>query len=259
MRVTSPRRSHALVGATMRGACYGSGISSIARPTPRETRGTPLSTPALSRARSLAAALPLLALPFAGCSRDEPRHYATPKESAPVGAALPAHASPADRGAPMGMPPAMGGAMPEGLPTPEAPPAGMGVTWALPEKWTQERGSGMRFATIRTAEALEISVVTLGGAAGGELANVNRWRGQLGLAPADEAALAKDRLVVKTQAGPIGVFDLVGQGEPAARMIAGILVVPDANTWFFKLTGDAKALEAAKPAFLRFLEGVRRE
>jgi hypothetical protein len=200
---------------------------------------------------SLAAAL--------GCSRDEPRHYSTPKESTPVGATLPAHAAPADRGAPTGMSPTMGGAMPEGLPAPEAPPAGMGVTWALPEKWTQERGSGMRFATIRTADALEISVVTLGGSAGGELANVNRWRGQLGLPSIDEAGLAKDRLVITTQAGPVGVFDLVGQGEPSARMLAGILVVPDANTWFFKLTGDAKSLEAAKRGFLRFLEGVRRE
>ncbi len=149
--------------------------------------------------------------------------------------------------------------MPEGLPPPEAPPAGMGIAWSMPERWTQERGSGMRFATIRTADALEISVVTLGGAAGGELANVNRWRGQLGLPPADEASLAKDRLVVRTQAGAMGVFDLVGQGEGASRMIAGILVVPDANTWFFKLTGDAKALEAAKPGFLRFLESIRRE
>ncbi len=225
-----------------------------------------MSTPAFRRARSFVLSLPLALAALVGCSRDEPRHYSTPKESAPVGAALPAPAMPPSGGAPMGMPPAMGGGMPgapsgmpEGLPPPEAPPAGMGVAWALPEKWTQERGSGMRFATIRTAEGLEISVVTLGGAAGGELANVNRWRGQIGLPPADEASLAKDRLVVKTQAGPLGVFDLVGQGDGASRMIAGILVVPDANTWFFKLTGDAKALEAAKPGFLHFLESIRRE
>ncbi len=149
--------------------------------------------------------------------------------------------------------------MPAGLPAPEAPPAGLGVAWALPKGWTQERGSGMRFATIRTAEGLEISVVTLGGAAGGELANVNRWRGQLGLAPADEASLAKDRLAVTSAAGQIGVFDLVGPGESASRMIAGILSVPDANTWFFKLTGGAKALEGAKPEFVRFLESLRLE
>jgi hypothetical protein len=119
----------------------------------------------------------------------------------------------------------------------------------------------MRFATIRTADTppLEISVVTLGGAAGGELANVNRWRGQLGLAPTDEAVLAKERVVVKSEAGAIGVFDMAGQGDGASRMIAGILTVPGANTWFFKLAGDAKALEGAKAGFVRFLESVHRE
>ncbi len=174
-----------------------------------------------------------------------------------MGAALPAAPPSAPASPPM--PGAMPGAMPSGLPAPEPPPPGAGVAWALPKGWTQERGSGMRFATIRTAEGLEISVVTLGGAAGGELANVNRWRGQLGLSPADEASLAKERLVVTSPAGAVGVFDLVGGGAPASRMLAGILAVPDANTWFFKLTGDAKALEGAKAGFVHFLETLRLE
>ncbi len=178
-----------------------------------------------------------------------------------MGAALPAAppSAPASPSTPGATPGAMPAAMPPGLPAPEAPPPGAGVAWALPKGWTQERGSGMRFATVRTAEGLEISVVTLGGAAGGELANVNRWRGQLGLPPADEASLAKERLAVTSAAGVVGVFDLVGAGAPASRMIAGILAVPDANTWFFKLTGDAKALEGAKPGFVRFLESLRLE
>ena len=118
----------------------------------------------------------------------------------------------------------------------------------------------MRYATLRSQEfqSVEVSVVTLGGAAGGELANVNRWRAQVGLAPLDEAALAKERLEVASEVGPIAVYDLTGKGEGGARMVAGLLNVPGGSTWFFKLTGDAKTVDAVRPVFLRLLATVHR-
>lgn len=61
--------------------------------------------------------------------------------------------------------------------------------WELPNSWRQRGESGMRFATIEIDEGdrtLELTVIPL--AMRGELeqyvlANVNRWRGQLGLGP----------------------------------------------------------------------------
>lgn len=61
--------------------------------------------------------------------------------------------------------------------------------WDLPSGWRQRGASGMRFATIEIEEGertLELTVIPL--ATRGELdqyvlANVNRWRNQLGLAP----------------------------------------------------------------------------
>lgn len=200
---------------------------------------------------------PLLVLSLAACSKDEPRHYSTPKESATPSPMAPAPAVPQVRA----MPGAMPGAMPQGLPPAEPPAAGEGLGWKLPEKWSQEAGSGMRFATIRTSDTppVEISVVTLGGVAGGEPNNVNRWRAQLGLTPWDEATIGAKRLSIKSTAGSIGVFDLLGEGPEAPRMIAAILTVDDARTWFFKMTGDAKSLEAVKPSFVRLLETVHRD
>jgi hypothetical protein len=67
------------------------------------------------------------------------------------------------------------------------------VRWTLPAGWREEKGkAGDRVATLsfgKTAPAFELSVTKLGGAAGGPLANVNRWRGQLGLSPLGEAEL----------------------------------------------------------------------
>lgn|GEM_PF-6435799 len=63
--------------------------------------------------------------------------------------------------------------------------------WTLPEGWKQQPASGLRFATIEIppdgAPPLDLSVSVLPGAENDfdsyVLANLNRWRGQLGLSP----------------------------------------------------------------------------
>src|SRR5262245_25745365 len=70
--------------------------------------------------------------------------------------------------------------MPSSLPAPAATRSG--IRWIAPAGWTEQPASGMRAASFRVPageEFIEVSVVPLGGEAGGELANVNRWRGQL--------------------------------------------------------------------------------
>lgn len=190
----------------------------------------------------------LLALAI-GCGRDQVSHFRVPKE-APAG--HPDH--PGHEMEAQGMPPA-GGEMP-------APPrpAGPGsLKWSLPKGWSEVPGEGMRFATFKSPVQgrHEATVVVLPGAAGGELANVNRWRGQIGLGPIDEAALAAARTVVKSKAGALNVYDFTSEGQAKSRMVAGLISTPDGNTWFLKLTGDAGPVAKAKPDFMRILESLR--
>jgi hypothetical protein len=91
----------------------------------------------------------------------------------------------------------------------------------------------------------------LPGAAGTELANVNRWRGQVGLPPFDMGALGTARQTVKSKAGTVAVYDFTGKGE--VRMVAGILATHDGDTWFLKLVGDTDRVSKAKPAFMKYL------
>jgi hypothetical protein len=95
-------------------------------------------------------------------------------------------------------------------------------------------------------------------AAGGELANVNRWRNQIGLGPIDEATLARARTVVKTKAGPLHVYDFTSDGEPRSRVVAG-LTEAKGDTWFVKLNGDAAAVGAARADFMKLLGSLRFE
>lgn len=97
-----------------------------------------------------------------------------------------------------------------------------GPEWDLPEGWKAEAGSEMRFATIRIASAegpLEMSVIPLPSAEEKFepqlLANVNRWRGQVGLGPLTAAQLADSKEVIKFELNgePVWFTDFVGEGQ----------------------------------------------
>ena len=140
---------------------------------------------------------------------------------------------------------------------PEPPRPAGGLRWTLPPGWAEGAGDGMRYATLKPSVAgkVEISVVVLPGLAGGEAANVNRWRGQLGLAALDELALAQGREIIRTKAGPFSVYDFSSEGQKKSRMVAGLALL-DGSTWFLKLLGDAPAVAAARPGFIHLLEGL---
>jgi hypothetical protein len=143
------------------------------------------------------------------------------------------------------------------LEMPAPPPsAGETVRWKTPSGWKEQPASGMRLATYLVPTAAgqgELSVVRLAGEAGGDLANVNRWRGQIGLKPLDSLAGQ-----IKTVAAPAGEVRLVDFTGSQDKRIAGAVLTDGSGSLFFKLTGSKAAVAAAKPAFLAFLRSLRR-
>jgi hypothetical protein len=100
----------------------------------------------------------------------------------------------------------------------------------------------------------DASIVVLSGDAMGVLANVNRWRGQVGLPPFDgEGELAAGSVKVKTGAGEAVVVDFSGSGT---RLLAAVLG-RKGETWFVKTTGPDESVAAAKPAFLELVKSLR--
>src|SRR5438067_8482854 len=180
----------------------------------------------------------VLLLAFAGCRRAEVAHYQVSKTAEAQAPAFPMMGSPG------------AGAIPD---FPAASLAS-GLEWTLPKGWTQTRASGVRYATLKPVAQgkIDVSVVVLPGPAGGELANVNRWRGQIGLGPIDQSALAAVKSSLKTKAGAVSVYDLVSDGEKQSRLLAAILA-SDEGTWFIKMLGDERPVASARPEFLRLL------
>ena len=192
-----------------------------------------------------------VSLLLSSCSRDEVTHFRVAK-AAPGGGGddagrMASHQSPAP-------PPGMSG----DVAPPPAPD--QGLRWTLPKGWTDERQGGMRYATLKVPVSgrIDASVVVLPGPAGGELMNVNRWRGQIGLGAIDESALASARKEVRSKAGTLSVYDFTSEGGKKSRLIAGLLEA-GGSTWFVKVTGDAEAVGAARNDFLALLGSLRLE
>jgi len=185
----------------------------------------------------------------AGCSRDEVAHYRVPKADPTASTS---------QGPAGGPGPGSANALP---PPPDVSSTGS-LQWALPKGWTESRSAGgMRYATLKASAPgkVDVSVTVFPGPAGGELANVNRWRNQIGLGPLDEPALAKARKVVKSAAGAVSLYDFAGSGDKGSRMIVGLLPGADGNSWFLKMAGDDAPMAASRADFLAMLESLRLE
>ena len=134
-------------------------------------------------------------------------------------------------------------------------PAG-GLAWTVPKGWTQTLGGEMRLATLQPpAGSCEVSVVALAGDGGGDLGNVNRWRGQLALPPIS----AEDLRAPSSLATPVGrarLYDFASASSPVKRMVAAV-VDHGGKTWFFKLSGDSSAVAASRGGFVALLSSLR--
>jgi hypothetical protein len=141
------------------------------------------------------------------------------------------------------------------MPTEEA--AAPRIKWETPEGWTEIPPSSMRYASFSASaengDKIDISVVTFAGDGGSDADNVNRWRGQIGLAPADEKTVNSQITALKTADTTFATTDIA---SAKARTIAA-WTRRDGHVWFFKATGPSAAVEKEKPKFVKFIESVR--
>jgi hypothetical protein len=149
-------------------------------------------------------------------------------------------------------------------PSPLAPTEKAALHYDVPPGWQVQPLTAMRAASFKVAGAdgkdADVSVVFLTGQAGGDLANVNRWRDQLKLEPIDEQALAQSSEHVKANGHDFLVVNLVstapiGQPPVQTRILGAILNEND-RSWFVKMTGQDALVAAQKNAFTGFLSGL---
>lgn len=138
-------------------------------------------------------------------------------------------------------------------------------TWQVPDGWTLKPGMPMRdlsFAFGENEEG-ECYLSRLPGAGGGLTANVNRWRGQMGLpAITDAEVLALPKRVMfgldATFVDISGSFSGMGGGAAKEnyRML-GVIVASESGAVFVKMTGPAELIAANQPKFDAFCASLQ--
>jgi hypothetical protein len=130
------------------------------------------------------------------------------------------------------------------------------IKWKTPEGWTEVPPSSVRYASFSAPAEdgkIDISVVTFPGDGGSDADNINRWRGQMGLAPVDANGATSQVAPLKTADTTFSTTDIAGD---KTRTIAA-WTRHDGRVWFFKATGPNAAVEKEKPKFVKFIESVR--
>jgi hypothetical protein len=151
-----------------------------------------------------------------------------------------------------------------------------GIKWTPPSAWKQDAARSMRVATYSIppakgdSEAAECAVFYFGPGQGGSVdANVQRWVAQFETpdgkpvpSPAPKktkiSGLAVTRLELEgTYLASMGPMAPPGVKKPGYKLLGAIVEAPEGPV-FFKLTGPAKTVAAAKTDFEKMLSSLSR-
>ena len=91
------------------------------------------------------------------------------------------------------------------------------------------------------------------------MANVNRWRRQVGLGPVS-AEVAEGMIETITVAGTEGwKVDILGNGPADSHATARLIVTAvtqNGQTWFFKIVGANSAVESQLSQYGEFVDSI---
>jgi len=127
-------------------------------------------------------------------------------------------------------------------------------TWTAPKGWQEQQPGPMQDGKFLVADGkATVTISIFQGATGGNLANVNRWRAQIGLPAVQESALAS---LLTPLDLPDTKANLVDMNGPTQRLVAAI-VPHGEQMWFFKLLGEDAAVGGEKKAFIDFVKTAK--
>ncbi|MEO6002182.1 MAG: hypothetical protein ABIZ04_17610 [Opitutus sp.] len=139
--------------------------------------------------------------------------------------------------------------------------SGEGLAWTAPASWRVKPASAMRKGSYSVPGAdgteADLSITAFPGDVGGALANVNRWRGQLELAPLAESDLESALTHLDIDSLHADVVEFASASSAKSQRMIGAIVPFEGATWFFKLTGPDALVAHEKPAFLNFLKTIK--
>lgn len=137
--------------------------------------------------------------------------------------------------------------------------------WTVPKDWQAGKPSTVRrgswIVNGPDGQAADVAVTAFPGDVGGEIANINRWRAQIGLSPIKDTEVdsVTTKIVFGTMTATLVDFTnpALATGEKFPQRMLVATLTEGGNSWFFKMTGAAPLVEAQKQAFIDFVKSVK--
>ncbi len=130
--------------------------------------------------------------------------------------------------------------------------SGSKPSWTVPSQWKQLTAGQMQVARFavpeRNGAKAEVGVSVFPNDTGGTLANVNRWRRQIGLTEVGEGELSS----VVSPLDPASPGAILVEMVNDSKKLLGAVVPRNGSYWFYKLMGDTAAVSPEKEAFVAF-------
>lgn len=120
-----------------------------------------------------------------------------------------------------------------------------GLVARVPADWMRVPEKPPRALDLRIDADVECSITVLPGEAGGARANIDRWRGQLGLAPLDDAQYTGLETVPM-----LGTNALLVEATSGDKGLLGVVSCSGDRSVFVKLTGPSSLIATHRGAFL---------
>lgn len=137
---------------------------------------------------------------------------------------------------------------------------GRGITGVVPDGWQEVPGSAMRLASFSVGSGdrrADVAITRFPGDVGGVLANVNRWRSEVGLPPVTDMAEQGSR-PVQIDGMPATVFQFAAPQGDEHRLRTIVCMAPRGEmTYFIKMTGPNSLLQEQIEAFIVFIHQLR--
>ena len=138
------------------------------------------------------------------------------------------------------------------------------LRWEAPAGWTKAPDQSMRVVTYTAGEggSVECYLSVLGAGGGGEAANIDRWRGQMGLKPLEPGELERmETIEVHGRQVRLadfeGTFTGMGTQKSEDYGLLGVVCELPERTIFVKLTGPAEAVRGERDAFIEFCKSLK--
>ena len=139
------------------------------------------------------------------------------------------------------------------------------IIWKVPAGWQEKVASGMRLASFasKTDYSIDVSIISLSGAAGGVAANINRWMNQMHLAPLNEGELnqflSKQEKFTTENGLSVMIVDfspLLPKDQSLSSILAGIVELPE-QTIFVKMTWTRGEIDENRGSFRELCQSLK--